>query len=150
MPTVTVPVPTLRPFRASDATALVNRDGEQCTVAHLLMQARSGPSFTAEVEGRILCAAGMVMPWPGMGQVWMLIGETLDPYGFWISKTVRRVVDDLSRQHRLHRLEAVALVESPRNQQWLEWLGFTSEQQGVAQAYLTDRRSIIRYERIED
>lgn len=147
MPTMTTP--TLRPFQETDAATLANRDGEQCTVAHLLLQAQAGPSFTAEIDGRILCCGGLVMPWPGLGQVWMLIGDDLGPYGFWVSKTVRRLLDELVALHQIHRLEAVALEESPRNQQWLEWLGFTSEQHGRARAYLTDQRAIIRYERIE-
>ncbi len=146
---LTLTPPLVRPFRVADATGILNRDGSQGTPAQLIRQAQAGPAFTAEVDGQILCCAGLLMPWAGFGQVWMVIGDDLGAHGFWVSKTVRRLLDDLSKRNQLHRLEAVALEESPRNQQWLEWLGFTSEKNGRAQSYLADCRSVIRYERIE-
>lgn len=151
MPTLTtIQTPTVRPFRPGDAVQFVNRDGFQCTEAHLLMQSQSGPAFTAELDGQPVAAAGVVMPWPGLGLAWMVIDEAVRLPPLWMTRTVKRFLADLVRRHGLHRLEAVAVQDSLRNQRWLEAMGFTREQHGVARRYLADARAVIRYERIED
>lgn len=140
--------PMLRPFRASDVTTIVNRDGTQVEASQLLKQAALGPAFTACVDERPIAMAGVVLLWPGVGVAWMVLSEDIAPYGRWLTKTVKIFLDDMTQRHHLHRIEAVALQESVRNQVWLEALGFTSEQHGVAQHYLTDHRAVIRYERV--
>lgn len=151
MPTLTtIQIPTVRPFQPTDAAQFVNRDGFQCTQAHLLMQSQSGPAFTAELDGRPVAAAGIVLTWPGLGLAWMVIAEDMPLPPLWLTRTVKRFLADLVRRHGLHRLEAVTVQDSIRNQRWIEAIGFSREQYGVARRYLADDRAVIRYERIED
>lgn len=145
----TIQIPTVRPFRPDDAAQFVNRDGFQCTEAHMLAQSQSGPAFTAELDGQPVAAAGIVILWPGLGLAWMVINETALLPPVWLTRTVKRFLADLVQRHKLHRLEAVAVQDSLRNQRWLEAMGFTREQHGVARRYLADARAVIRYERIE-
>jgi hypothetical protein len=130
--------PILRPFRASDATSIVNQDGPQVS-----------PAFTAEVDGAPIGCAGLVLLWPGVGSAWMVLSAESTHHGFWLTRTVKAFLKDMEVRYSLHRIDAVALEESSKNQAWLEALGFHVEP-GRATAYLSDRRSVIRYERIKE
>jgi len=141
--------PILRPFRPEDLRELLNRDGPQGLTEQAAREyVRRGPGFTAVVDGHILGAAGILLASPGVGVTWMTVREEINGHGVWLTRTVAAVLDDVARLARLHRLEAVALHESLRNQRWLEVLGFTREQDGVARAYTPDGRDMIRYERV--
>ena len=140
--------PTVRLFQPDDAACLVNRDGMQVDAAQLIRQASLGEAWTACIEDRPIAAAGIIVLWPGVGVVWMTLTDDMAHYGIWLTRTTKAFLDEITIRHRLHRIEAVALEASPRNQRWLDALGFTSERDGVARQYLHDQRSVIRYERI--
>lgn len=145
-----MPDPLLRPFRPSDLDALQNRDGEQgATKAMAHEQATGGPAFTAVVGDRVIGCAGIVLPWSGIGMAWMAIEPDLGERGLWLTRTVRRVLDDTQRACCLHRIEAVALADFEVNQRWLESLGFHVERDGRARQYLSGGQDVIRYERVE-
>jgi hypothetical protein len=136
--------PTVRAFRAEDAEHLLNRDGTQLTRQAFLRQAASGPSFTACVDEQPIGCAGVILLWPGVGSCWMLVTDELSTHGLWLTRTVKTFLREMIRVHRLHRLEATSV--NGDNGRWLEVLGFTSERDGVARQYLTDRRNVVRYE----
>jgi len=140
--------PTVRGFRATDAQCLLNRDGVQLDVAALVRQAAAGPSFTACVEDRPIGAAGVILLWPGVGSCWMTVTDELGQHGLWMTKTVKRFLREMIRVHQLHRLEASSV--NGDNGRWLEVLGFTSERDGVARQFLSDRRNVVRYEWVRD
>lgn len=142
--------PVLRPFNASDLDVLINRDGLQVPRQTVLAQAAAGPAFTAVVEGRPIGCAGIVFPWPGVGSTWMIMTEDIGDHGLWLYRTVRKFIEDMARINALHRIEGVALCESPRNQQFFEALGFHVERDGVARGFLADGRSVVRYEWVKE
>ena len=140
--------PSLRLCRESDIRAVLNRDGTTIDTDRTILQMHSGPSFAAEVEGVVIGCAGVVIPWPGVGVCWMMLAKEADRYALWLTRTTRRILADLCRAFALHRLEAMSLKDSDRNQRWFRALGFTIEQQGTARAYFSDKRSIVRFERM--
>ena len=144
-----MPIPLLRPFRPEDAKRVLNRDGEHGLARSVVAQARSGLAFTAEVDGVPIGCGGIVMPWPGLAMCWMLLGDEICHYPKWVMRVVTRMLDDLDRAYGPLRCEAIALESSPRNQRWLEHLGFTVEQRGRAASYLPGALSVIRYERVK-
>ena len=129
--------------------AIANRDGSSHLTEAVRAQAMHGVAWTAEIEGRPIGCGGVIPVWSGTAVCWLLFGEEICRYPIWMTRTVRRLVGDLTRVWALTRLEAVVLESSVRNQRWLESLGFTREHNGIARAYLPDHRSMIRYERIE-
>jgi hypothetical protein len=143
---VAIQRPWVRQFEPEDAFKVQNRDGDQSSVDVVLAQAAGGPAFTAVLGEQPIALGGIVIPWPGMGMCWMALSDEAEPYMAWLSITTRRFMLAAVKDYSLHRVEAVALQGSAKNQQWLEWLGFTREVNGVAQAYLTDKRNMIRYE----
>lgn len=142
--------PTVRAFQPADADAIINRDGRQSSTWNVIRQSQRGPSFTAVVDGTPIACGGLMLPWDGVGMAWMILSEEAAWHWIWLSKTTKRTLRLLVRLHGLHRVEAMALEESPGNQRWLAWLGFGREQDGVARQYLADQRSMIRYEWIGD
>lgn len=140
--------PQLRLCREADIRAVLNRDGSTIDTELTIRQMHSGPSFTAEVDGMVIGCAGVVIPWPGIGMCWMMLAKEAAHYALWLTRTTRRILADLCRAFGLHRLEAIALKDSDRNQRWFRALGFHAEQHGTAQAYFSDKRSIVRFERI--
>ena len=141
--------PVLRPFSPHDLEMLVNRDGDHDLSTTILAQARSGIALTAEVDGVPIGCGGLVIPWDGMGLCWMLLGESICRYPVWLTRTVRRLLHDVERACDLQRVEALVLESAPRNQRWLEQLGFTTEREGLARAYLPGHLNVIRYERVK-
>ena len=140
--------PRLRQCRESDIRAVMNRDGATIDIDRTILQMHSGLSFAAEVEGVVIGCAGVVIPWPGVGVCWMMLAKEAERYVLWLTRTTKRILADLCRAFGLHRLEAIALKDSDRNQRWFRALGFTIEQQGTARAYFSDKRSVVRFERI--
>lgn len=129
---------------------IVNRDGVQVDAATICWQATQGPAFTAVLDGQPIGCAGVVIPWPGVGQCWMVLSEAIDAHALWMYRQVRHILDGVVMAMGLHRLEAVSTMEEPRNMRWLEGLGFTAEQGGVARKLLPDQRSMKRYEWIRE
>ena len=140
--------PTIRTFHAHDAANICNRDGDQVTASLIIDQATKGPAFTAEIDGVILGCGGVVVLWPGMGACWMRLADEIGTHGLWLCRVTMEFLDRVTRDLNLHRLEAMALHESIRNQKWLELCGFVKEENGIAHAYLPDQRSMVRYERV--
>lgn len=143
-----VATPTVRAFHPADVLAVLNRDGRQVPSETLLEQANGGPAFTFTVDDVPLACAGVVILWPGVGSAWTIMSREMLDHPLWITRTVKRMLYQIIQQHDLHRVEAVALVDSIANQRWLEALGFVREG-GIAHGYLSDKRSAMRYELVK-
>ena len=141
-----LPEPRLIPFKAEHLFAFTNRDGATSLGwKAAASKEEGGPAFTAIAGESMLGCAGVVIPWPGMGIAWVSMGAAALRYPLWVTRTVRRVLQDITRAHRLHRLEACVLAGSAVNRQWIEAIGFTREN-GRARSYTADRQDAVRYE----
>lgn len=141
----------LVPFHVTHLDAVVNRDvpHRDQVVLEWIRHHIEGPAMTGMFDGRVLGCAGLVFSWPGFATAWMILGEEIGPHGVWLTRTVRRVLQDWIRAYGLYRVEAMALQESARNQDWLVALGFQREN-GCARVYTPDRRNMIRYEWVKE
>ena len=90
---------------------------------------------------------GIILCWPGVGAAWMNVSDGAARHMLWITRTAKRVLSDIARTHKLHRVEAAVLADNIRNCRWIEALGFTHEG-GVARRYTPDGRDAVRYERV--
>lgn len=143
--------PHLRPCQLADLLRCVNRDGVQGADPQMAAhQLTAGPAFSAWEGERLVGCAGVGLLWPGVGHAWMVLPEAINGHGLWLTRAVARILGDIERAYGLHRLEATCLTDSPRNQKWLEVMGFHVEQAGTARKYLIDGRSVLRYERVRD
>jgi hypothetical protein len=141
--------PHLIPYKAEHSMLFKDRDGWTDAEWKSAFEKEKYPAYTGMYGDEVLGCAGIMIPWPGMGMVWLTMSPTAAlKFKIWLTKTCKRVIDDVIRSHNLYRLEALVLEDIPTNQRWIEHLGFTVEQNGRAANYLPDKRSMIRYERI--
>jgi len=143
-----MPNPVLVPFRAEHLLGLVNRDTQRLDTSLLVEKTQGGPAFTGLLGEIVLVCAGAVIPWPGVGFVWMVVNEAIHSHERWMTRMVKRILHDVIHCYGLHRIEAVVLADNARNQRWIERLGFSREN-GAATHYTSDRKDIIRYQRLE-
>ena len=145
-----MPRPTLVLFHVAHVQGLVDRDGAGSSLTALIAEHHNGPAVTGMVDGRVIGCAGLALQWPGMATAWMLLSPEIGEHGIWMTRMTRRMLRDWTRAYDLHRVEAVSLQSSRRNQEWLEALGFARERDGIARAYTPDRRDMARYELVEE
>lgn len=138
----------LRPFHVSDLDACESRDREQVIDGMAIVQQHQGVAFTAVEDGQVIGCAGIVIGWPGVGFAWMCLSDKMNGHGTFLVRTVKNVINDATRALGLHRLEAVCLADSARNQRFLEALGFVREREARARMFYSDGRDVLRYERI--
>jgi len=144
--------PILVPFKAEHLLRFYNRDGVQFRnePRQFLMLEQNSIAWTALLDGKILGCGGVTLSWVGVGMAWTAMAPEAANHMFWVTKVIRRFMRDIVRAFNLHRLEMVALVESERNQRWAEFLGFTREQNSIAQKYTSDQRGMYRYEWVKN
>jgi len=140
--------PRLVPFKAEHMLEFVNRD----TLAlaewkFAIEKERGGPAFTAIIDDVILGCAGVMLVWPGVGVAWLAASKSMNKHTIWMTRLTRMALTDVMRSFHLHRVEAVVLTSNEHNLRWIELLGFKREK-NVARAYTQDRRSVVRFERI--
>lgn len=141
--------PELVPYKAEHAMAFIDRDGWTELNWRSAFDKEKYPAYTGMYGEEILGCAGIMMPWPGMGIAWLTMSPTAAlKFKIWMTKSCKRVIDDVVRAYHLYRLEAVVFEDKETNKRWIEYLGFSQEQNGRAANYLPDKRSVIRYERI--
>lgn len=137
----------LVPFKAQHMLLFSNRDNVIQDIILHEQKEHLGPAFTGFTnEGKIVGCAGIMIMWPGVGIAWCAFAEDIREHGLWMTGMVKRVMQDVIRNHNLHRLEAVVLSDNMRNVKWIEALGFTREENSVARKYTQDRKDVYRYE----
>jgi hypothetical protein len=140
--------PRIIPFHPEHLFAFMNRDKWNQEDYRLAVEREQrGPAYTAVVGETVLACAGVMVVWPGVGSAWMAWSEDAARYPIWLTKAVRRLVQETAMIFGLHRIECVVLADNERNQRWIARMGFTMEQ-GKARAYTPDKRDVIRYERM--
>lgn len=139
--------PTLMPFKAEHTLLMNYRDDDaRESVDTALFREQGGPAFTAMLGARVLGSAGIIFMWPGVAGAWAMIStDLMKTYPVWTTRNVRRCIREWFRIFNLHRLEAEVLADNQLNIAWLEMLGFSPEG-GVAHAYTSDKRTMLRYE----
>lgn len=88
------------------------------------------PARVGFVQGCPVCAFGMVIPWPGYGQVWSLITDAAKRYPVWVSRAVLSSLRQTIAEYGLRRVEATTALEDAITPVWLSKMGF--EDDGIA------------------
>src|SRR3990167_4557165 len=136
--------PSLVPFKAEHMLTLVNRDTNMVQeMHHAVEKEQGGPAFTVVVDDKVIGCGGVVVMWHGVGMAWVVVSKDIEPYKVWLTRTVRRALRDIVRALKLHRVEAVVLVDG--DTKWVQVVGFHPEN-NVAKRYTQDKRDVVRFE----
>ncbi len=101
-----------------------------------------GWSFTLIENGYIICCAGIVNMWPGVGEAWFVasskIHEYPRPFIRFAKTEMKRVIDE----NQLWRVQAVCKSDWPAAIKFAHFLGFNSE--GLMRKYGPEGLDYIR------
>lgn len=85
-----------------------------------------GPCWSLEHDGQILACGGVGIPWPGVGEAWLVTRDGLPTsVGRVILSTSKRLLKAVEAGERLHRLQAISVVGGVADERLFRVLGFT-------------------------
>lgn len=85
------------------------------------------PSYTGWCDGRFLAAAGIVVPYAGLGEAWCIAGPLVQSHKLWFHRNVKAFLSATVKRLGLRRLQAMVRAEYVGNCLWLLKLGFQYE-----------------------
>lgn len=120
------------------------------SMARVKMYASAGIAFTmVDSDGNPLVCGGIVKPWDGVGEAWLIPGPLVVP-GSELAKTVifgcRRWIKIICKKERLHRLQACAVVDDNIDPRWFRAMGFKDEP-ALLEKYTPDGKDCHLYAR---
>lgn len=101
-------------------------------------------ALTMCYDGRILGSMGFLDMWPGVCEVWVIPSRHLDRYGLVFARAVKRNLQTLIDDDKMHRIQVTA-IDDNRHNRWLEWLGFKCE--GVMKNYSYQKQDFKMWSR---
>lgn len=108
-----------------------------------------GPAITLLNDSlEVVACAGVIVPYQGMGEFWMIPGSLVPKYGLTVSKEAKRFIADTVERFSLHRIQATVREVDQRAVRWIERLGF--EREGLMKRYGSDGRNYFMYARVSD
>lgn len=85
------------------------------------------PGYTAFCNGEFLAAAGVVIPYPGMGEAWAIASNMVRYHKTYFHRTVQRVLDQIIADFKLRRVQAMVRSDFDTSHAWVQRLGFEKE-----------------------
>jgi hypothetical protein len=85
------------------------------------------PGYTAYCGGEFLAAAGVVIPYPGMGEGWVIAGPLVRSHARYFHQTVLKVLDQIASDFKIRRIQAMVRAEFAASHRWMTHLGFEKE-----------------------
>lgn len=86
-----------------------------------------GPAYTAFYQAKMLFCMGIFIPWPGMGEAWLLCDRSVELYAWETFSTVRDYLDRTIEELDLSRVQARVLARWERSYRMTKKLGFKVE-----------------------
>lgn len=103
---------------------------------------KAGPAFSAEVDGEIIAALGIIPQWQNRAIAWGLIGKKARRHLL----AVHRAVDRFLVMSEYRRIETSVATNFAEGHRWARMLGF--EREGTMRAYTPDGFDCDLYARV--
>lgn len=108
---------------------------------------RSGPGYVLLIDGRPIAAIVFVrLLYAGVAEVVGLMSPEVEAHKRVVHRICKKCVEDVQREHGLHRIEARIPAMQIRNRRWAEALGMRCE--GVASAFGPHGEDFVYYARV--
>ena len=101
------------------------------------------PSYSGEVDGRIVVCSGIVPIWMGRAMAWAYLAPDAGQHFLAIHREVKRFLDNCY----LQRIEATVDIDFEQGHRWMKLLGFKLEAPCM-RAYRPDGGNCSLYARI--
>lgn len=138
----------VRPWRIGDSEKLnlqsaQRYSGDLADVSQdLTPLSDAGLAWTGEVDGTVICCAGLAPQWHNRAIAWALVGESAGRHFAVIHKAVHRFL--VSAPYR--RIEAHVDVGFPQGARWMKMLGF--EVEAYMKAFRPDGADMLLFARV--
>lgn len=120
----------LVPFRAAHLVGLdwIERERTyQIGIQRALSTYESNPGWTLIHEGRTVAAGGIVIPYTGLGEAWLIAGPLASAHPLAIVRSCQRGIDEIAFGKRLVRVQAMVLRHLDQGKRLMDVLGFECE-----------------------
>jgi hypothetical protein len=112
----------------------------------------SGPAFTlmGDDHETPLASGGVVLPWPGVGEAWVLAGPRVQPGTDLARRFVwacRHWLRTIVAKQGLHRIQAITQVSEHIDRRWFRAMGFT-EPRVLLRKYTPEGQDCHLYARV--
>jgi hypothetical protein len=105
----------------------------------------TGPAYTGFVDDDAIIIGGVNILWQGVGEIWGILGVDAHKHSSFIGRNVAKYLDELQKELKLQRVQAVVLREDYAGIEWLSKLDFEFE--GEMKGYFQGK-SYLRYAKI--
>jgi RimJ/RimL family protein N-acetyltransferase len=102
-----------------------------------------GVGFSGVIDGRIVCMGGILQISQHTGICWTIISKYAGNYGLQVPREIKRQLDRMMADMRLHRVETANLVDAHTHHRWCQFMGFENE--GVMRYYDDQGRDYYRF-----
>lgn len=100
---------------------------------NMIESSRMGPAFAVMAHGRVGACFGLVIPWPGMAEGWMLANDALKPIAVPLTYGARKFCDIAAQSLGLRRIQIHVQISNVAFNQWAKAARFKLE--GKCEAY---------------
>lgn len=141
----------IEPYRREDFFKIIRRAYEIQTLHDLpdpyivASGFESGPGYTAYVKDEILLCAGVMIPWKGFGEAWLITSPLIHKYPILSTKGIAYFLNKIIADNNLERVQALVMKDYKMAVKFIEHLGFRSE--GEMPNYRAGK-TFVRYARV--
>lgn len=119
---------------------------DAASARNMAESAAAGPAFTLMVHGRIGAVFGLVIPWPGMAEAWMLTTPAIKPIAVPFTYGARKFCDIAAQSLGLRRIQIHVQNTNDTFTDWARAAKFRFE--GKCEAYRADGGDVFLMARI--
>lgn len=87
---------------------------------HLMQLQNGGPCFTLRVDGNVIACGGVVIPWAGLGELWVMTSPLMLPHRKTFHKTAKQLFERLKAM-KLNRIQSTVSSLHPERDKCLDW-----------------------------
>ena len=103
-------------------------------------------SWTGIQDGKIVGCGGFTPLWEGVAEIWMYLQPDAFKRKKVALKLMKHILNDIIKQKRYHRIQAIVLKDYKAGIRFAEFFGFKNE--GLMKSYSVDKEDFYRYARI--
>jgi len=108
-----------------------------------VLYSKSGAAYTGLVGGEIAGCAGVLVPWPGVGEAWAILTDVGRAHPLFVHRVVKRTLYEIVAHEKLRRVQADVVAAFDAGRRWVERLGFEFE--SFMQRYGPNGEDFTRY-----
>jgi hypothetical protein len=132
----------VEPMREEDYEKLMSGSTVDLSGLSQFMKVR-GPAYTGRIDDEIAICAGVLIPWPGLGEAWAVLSDLGRQHPLFVHRRVARVLRSIIRECHLNRIQCGVDISFSVGREWVERLGFRPE--SVMPQYGPKGETFVRY-----